>query len=123
MTAKPISDDQRVLRQSPHRRKQNTLAASDRYVVMLPLKPGRTRHAAATALGHIVFDPEFREHGLLVVHLKDRSVVTVSVNESFFVHVRDLELSGPLRQEIAEKIGLSGEPFCVFISGEEVDQL
>jgi hypothetical protein len=101
VTAKAVGNDQSVVVQTPDRREQYPLAASNRYVIVLPLKPERTCHAAAASLGHVVFDAQLFKYRLVVVHLEDRLMVAVPVNEGFFVHVRDLEAVGPLRKKIA----------------------
>src|SRR3954469_1196450 len=116
-------NDQGVLRSLAHGGEEHLLAHRDRDVVALPLLEAEgAGHAAAAGVEHLQIEPEIAQHLHRVVHVEDRFLMAMAVEQGLALQLREIDRV-LLDEEFAEGEDLAAQALGVLIAGEEVEHL
>ena len=119
-------NDQGVFGCLAHGGEEHLLADRDRHVVALPLLEAEgAGHTAAAGVEHLQIEPEIAQHLHRVVHVEDRFLMAVAVEQGLALQPGEIDrvLSLLMGQEFAEGEDLAAQALGVLIAGEEVGHL
>src|SRR5207248_1370849 len=119
-TTESIRHDQRVGVGLPNGRQQHALANGLRDVERLFVKPECSGHAATAGVERLEIGTHLPEQRLLVAHLHQRFLMTMSMEEHGARQSRWLIVSSMTFQKFAEQKRLGPQPRGLRIGGKEI---
>src|ERR1700741_2492345 len=118
--AEAVGDDEPVGRSFADRREKFEFPDGGGNVVLITLKPERSCHPAATGSRCLEGQTHASQHRLLGVHLQNRLVVAMTVNDGLAAKLRQGDQLAVAVKEFAEEDGLAREALGAFVLRKQV---